>query len=96
MDETDQWRLSPAYDVTYAFDPSNNWMKTHQMSINGKRDRINRIDLIEVAKKMNIKKSKEIIESVLETVANWTSYAKKANVDLDQMKKINKVLRVKL
>jgi len=49
----------------------------------GKRDEINRNDLVELAKKMNIKKSKEIIESVLETVANWTYYAKKAKVDLD-------------
>jgi serine/threonine-protein kinase HipA len=96
MDETGKWSLSPAYDLTYAYDPANIWMKSHQMSVNGKRDDITNADLTQVAKRMNIKKSKEIVDSVLDIVSNWKKYAKKANVDLEQTKKINKVLRLKL
>jgi serine/threonine-protein kinase HipA len=96
MDETGKWGLSPAYDLTYAYDPANIWMKSHQMSVNGKRDDITNIDLTQVAKRMNIKKSKEIVDSVLDIVSNWKKYAKKAKVDLEHTNKINKVLRLKL
>lgn len=35
MDESGSWRLSPAYDMGYAYNPSGFWTATHQMSING-------------------------------------------------------------
>lgn len=96
MDETGKWSLSPAYDLTYAFDPGNLWLKSHQMSINGKLDDITRKDLIEVAKRMNIKKSNLIIDKVLDVVSYWTKYAKRAGVDINQINKIKKVLRLKI
>jgi serine/threonine-protein kinase HipA len=37
MDPQGEWHLSPAYDVTFAYNPGNIWLKQHQMSINGKR-----------------------------------------------------------
>ena len=49
MDENGEWALSPAYDVTYAYDPANKWMKDHQMSINGKRKDIKRSDMVALA-----------------------------------------------
>ncbi|MBL7958980.1 type II toxin-antitoxin system HipA family toxin [bacterium] len=85
MDESGLWRLSPAYDLTYAFDPKNKWMKEHQMSINGKRDGIQRKDLMATAKKMNIKKADEIIAKTIDTILNWNTYAKKADVNRDQI-----------
>lgn len=33
MDKNGVWRLSPAYDVTFAYDSSNMWLKAHQMLI---------------------------------------------------------------
>lgn len=96
MDETGKWGLSPAYDLTYAYDPGNIWLKSHQMSINGKLDDISRKDLTETAKKMNIKKSNEIIESVRDVVSNWKKYAKGAHVEINQINMINRVLRLKL
>ena len=45
----DRWRLAPAYDITYAYDPSSYWIKRHQMSINGKLDGIVRKDLTDTA-----------------------------------------------
>ncbi|MDH5378223.1 MAG: type II toxin-antitoxin system HipA family toxin, partial [Gammaproteobacteria bacterium] len=38
MDESGAWRLSPAYDVTYAHNPGGQWTLLHQMTVNGKRD----------------------------------------------------------
>jgi serine/threonine-protein kinase HipA len=96
MDENGAWKLSPAYDVTYAYDPKNRWMKAHQMSLNGKRDGIKRSDLLEVARSMNVKKSGEIIDRILETVSHWVTYAKKADVHADQIQQIKKTLLLKL
>jgi serine/threonine-protein kinase HipA len=50
MDPQGVWHLSPAYDITFAYDPKNVWLKQHQMSINGKRLDITRADLLAVAK----------------------------------------------
>lgn len=96
MDQTGKWRLAPAYDVTYAYDPANKWMKLHQMSVNGKRDNITRNDLVALAKKMNIKKSKEIIEEVIVTIAKWPSFALEAGVDKRQINAIAKTHKLQL
>ena len=50
------WELAPAYDVCYAFDPSNIWVSRQTLSINGKQKDISRADLMTIAKANNIKK----------------------------------------
>ena len=80
MNKQGTWSLSPAYDVTYAFNPSNKWLARHQMSVNGKRENITPGDLISVGKQMNIKKAREIIGHVQSVVSNWTIYAQKAEI----------------
>jgi serine/threonine-protein kinase HipA len=88
MEEDGKWKLAPAYDVTYAFDPTNRWFKHHQLSINGKRDDIAREDLLILAKEMNIKKPKDIIEKVKHAVSQWKRHAKDADVPKDQFEAI--------
>jgi serine/threonine-protein kinase HipA len=90
MDENGKWALSPAYDVTYAYDPTNKWMEDHQLSINGKRKDIERSDMVTLAKKMNIKKPDEIIEKIISKVMNWSKYADRAKVSAKQVKAIEK------
>jgi serine/threonine-protein kinase HipA len=94
MDENGKWALSPAYDVTYAYDPANKWMKDHQMSINGKRKDIERPDMVALAKKMNIKKPDEIIDKVISKVMNWSKYADRAKVSAKQVKAIEKTFLI--
>jgi serine/threonine-protein kinase HipA len=38
MNRKGEWRLSPAFDVNYAYNPAGPWTGQHQMSLNGKRD----------------------------------------------------------
>ncbi len=90
MDQTGRWQLAPAYDITYAFDPTNKWMKLHQMSINGKRENITRADLLVVAKQMNIKRPIEIIDEIISAVADWPIYAKEVGMDNNQTKLLGK------
>lgn len=80
MDTAGKWKLSPAYDVTYAYNPENKWIARHQMSVNGKREGIDQNDLLNVAKQMNIKKPKEIIMQVKETMINWKYFAQEAQM----------------
>jgi serine/threonine-protein kinase HipA len=96
MEKDKGWKLAPAYDITYAYDPGNKWLRAHQLSINGKREDISRKDLLQVAKTMNVKKPTEIIEHVLDSVNKWPRLAKKAGVLDEQIKEIKKTFLLKI
>lgn len=64
MDRDGRWRLSPAFDVIWSYNSKGEWTNRHQMTINGKSDGIERQDIIEVAKKFNIKKPLDIIADI--------------------------------
>ena len=94
MDRNGVWRLSPAYDVTYAYNPNSRWTAWHQLSINGKRDGILKTDLLAVAKEMNIKSANVIIDQIKDVVANWSVYAKKNMVTESITNAISKTHRL--
>ena len=52
----------------------------HQMSVNGKYDKITRDDLLALATANNIKNPSEIIEEVRETASRWPQIAREADV----------------
>jgi serine/threonine-protein kinase HipA len=96
MDKNGEWSLSPAYDVTYAYNPMAEWTKSHQMTINGKADQIVRSDLTDVASKMNINKPDAIIDGIDDVVADWPRFAGRAGVDqgkIDAIKKTHVLFR---
>ena len=76
-----QWELAPAYDVCYAYRLDSIWVSQHSLSINGKRDGISKDDLLVLAKSMNIKKAKVIIEQINEKVSRWGHYAETVKVN---------------
>jgi serine/threonine-protein kinase HipA len=92
MDKQGVWRLSPAFDVCYAYNPNSYWVNSHSMSINGKRSNITRNDLLTVAKNMNIKKANNIIDQIADVVSNWNNYAKRTSVNTALKKEISKNL----
>jgi serine/threonine-protein kinase HipA len=96
MDQHGEWSLSPAYDVTYAYNPASKWLARHQMSVNGKRDEIGYDDLMIVGKQMNIKKAKEIIEQVQSVVSHWITYAHEAGIPENQALEIGSAHVVKM
>ena len=83
MDGKGAWSLSPAYDVTFAYEPNNFWLSKHQMSINGKLESLEVKDLFECGRTMNINKNKitNIITEVNDAVSNWNIYAEHAHLD---------------
>jgi len=80
MEEDGKWRLSPAYDMGYAYNPEGGWTATHQMSINGKFDDINRNDMLTFATQNNIKDAASIIDEVCEAASHWTEISKECGV----------------
>ena len=83
MNRRGEWRLSPAYDMSWAYNPQGGWTATHQMSINNKWDNITRDDLLSVAHEMNVKRAKLIIDQVVDAVSRWPKLAKE-NSDIPQ------------
>lgn len=98
MNRTGQWSLSPAYDVTYSYDPNGLWTGRHQMSINGKRDEFSREDLLALASLSDIKKrpAQEMLDKIISTVTRWPEFAEKAGVPDLRIDQINNTLRTKI
>ena len=80
MDTDGKWRLSPAYDMGYAYNPQGGWTATHQMSIRGKFDDIKREDLLTFALQNNIKNPDLIIDTICEQASHWREMAKECGV----------------
>ncbi len=80
MGEDGKWRLSPAYDMGYAYNPKGGWTATHQMSMNGKYDDITRDDLLSVAALNNIKDATHIIDEVCDAASQWLRIARECDV----------------
>jgi len=88
MGEDGKWRLSPAYDMGYAYNPNGGWTSTHQMSINGKFEDITRQDLQVFAELNNIKDAASIIDEVSDAVSHWQEIAKECGVPSEMTKTI--------
>ena len=82
------WRLSPAYDMGYAYNPNGGWTSQHQMSIAGKFDDITKNDLLTFAKANNIKDAAEVIEEVMDAVARWPKLAAECDVPSEMINEI--------
>ena len=74
MDTDGVWKLSPAYDMSYAV--GSGFTRQHQMSVNGKRLHITRKDMLTVAAEVGIKSAKanEIIEQTLDVIGRFDEY----------------------
>src|ERR1700677_203189 len=97
MDKTGAWSLSPAFDVTYAYNRTGLWTNRHQMTINGKTDDFTREDFKAVAQVAGLKRgrSEAVLAEVMDKVAEWPRYAKRVGVLGSQRDKITRTLRVK-
>jgi len=98
MNRSGKWRLSPAFDISYAWDPIRKWTSRHQMSVNGKRDDIERKDLIGLAHVAGIKKARanEMLDRVIESILLWPDFAEKAGVTNTRIKEIQAYQTTKL
>ncbi len=82
MNKAGEWRLSPAYDVTFSYNPEGAWTGQHQMSVNGKRDGFALDDLIALGRHARLKtrRAKSVIESVQSALGKWQDCAAGAGI----------------
>jgi serine/threonine-protein kinase HipA len=98
MNRAGQWSLSPAFDVTWSFNPDGDWTATHQMSVNGKRDQFNRADLLAAGRSAQLKRGRAeaIAEDVIAAVRDWPRFATEAGVPEDSWSQIQASHRLTL
>jgi len=98
MDRRGAWRLAPAYDLIYAYNPSGAWTSRHQMTLNGKRDAFETKDILAAATHADLRppKAKDVIREVHAAVADWEKYAAAAGVFPTARREILSHLRLSL
>jgi serine/threonine-protein kinase HipA len=89
-------QLAPAFDVTYAYQPTGTWTNQHQMSLNGKRDDFTIDDFRRCGQVAAMKRGRAetILAEVGDAVSDWPSFAVEANVDGDQATRIQRAHRL--
>lgn len=96
MNKKGEWKISPAYDITYSYSPGGTWTSVHQSSINGKFDNFKKSDLIDFGKNFGIKNAKLIIQEIIESASSWDRIAKEIDIPKTTISTINDNLRLKL
>ena len=96
MDKAGEWSLSPAFDVTYSYNPQGLWTANHQMTMNARRDGFALDDFRACAKSASMKRGRAeaIVGEVSEAVRRWPEYAGIAGVDADWRSHIGSNLRL--
>ena len=96
MDKSGNWSLSPAFDMTYSFNPAGAWTASHQMTMNGKQDDFTMDDFRACAQAASMKRGRAeaIVGEVREVVSRWMTYAGEAGVPGAWQEKIQRTLRL--
>jgi len=86
----DNWELSPAYDITFAFNPLLNFKNPKRaLSINGKRSNIKIKDVLKLAEDFTIKNPEGIIKNVQSHRVELISLFEEYNIPKLVSEKIN-------
>jgi serine/threonine-protein kinase HipA len=96
MNQSGEWSLAPAFDVTYSYNPSGSWTSTHQMTLKGRRDGFTMEDFEACAKSALMKRGRAavIIAEVQAAVRRWPEFAAEAQIDEERRDKIQKTHRL--
>jgi len=98
MNRSGSWKLSPAYDIAYSYNPRGSWTRDHQMSLAGKRNNFSHEDLLTFGSNAGLKEAqaRQVIDDVVESVQQWEKHANKANVVPTDIIRIKKTFRLEL
>jgi serine/threonine-protein kinase HipA len=82
------WNLSPAYDVTHAYNPMGEWTYQHLMSVNQKFKDISKADLLEVASRFSVRRPENVLSDVRSAIDSWSQFARRANLSPSLQKRV--------
>lgn len=91
---TGEWRLAPAYDLTYAAGAG--YTVRHNMTVGDRSDDFTRELLIEVGNKFSIKHPGAVIDEVVGAFAGWGKLATQYGVPIEQVSAVEKKHRLYL
>ena len=96
MNKAGKWSITPAYDLTYSYNPQNRWISQHQMSVNGKSSDITDEDMMETGKKMGLSSvfCRDAIGKTRSVINNWMHYAEKSGLSEERANEVNELLRI--
>lgn len=82
MDPTGAWRLAPAFDIAYSYNPLGDWTSQHQMSLAGLRDNFTFDSLVAGGKSAGVsaRAVKTVIQEVSDAVRQWRAIATEIEV----------------
>ena len=79
--ENEKWEISPAYDISFACDPTNPWINQHQMAINSKFKQITHSDIKALADQVGIGlEVTTALREVSDALSRWSEFAQEAGV----------------
>ncbi|GHU69649.1 toxin HipA [Bacteroidia bacterium] len=90
--QNSKWKLAPAYDLIFSYDPNSYWLRKHNIKVNGKTENIIHKDLLTIAEKVGIKNAEKILKDVLNVVSEFVSYAERYNYSKEKTQIIGEVL----
>lgn len=91
------WHITPAYDFTFSVDTSApGYINRHCLTINNKYADIERADLLQIAKRYNIKGAESIVNKAVDVVSNYAHYAQLANIDEHWTNKISEEINCRI
>lgn len=98
MDKAGSWSLSPAFDLTWAYNPAGSWTSVHQMSLNGRRDGFTREDLMAFADVCDLRaaRARAVLDEVVTAASGWPDCAAMAEVPREQAQEIGRHFRMGL
>ncbi len=97
LDDQNRWQLSPAYDIAFSYKPGSDWVSSHWMKLNGKRDNFSREDFYSLEKLSPIfskRKIDRIIEETTDHVSKWNKLATEHGVPHSLLRLVENNLRL--
>lgn len=88
LKENHSWELTPAFDITHAYNPGGEWTYQHLMSVNGKFKDIGSADLINVGDRFSVPDMPNLLCQVKDAVARWAEFAAEAELPTSEIAKV--------
>ncbi len=88
LKEGSNWELAPAYDVTFAHNPTGKWTNQHLLSVNGKYKDFTITDILTVADRFGVGETQKIVKDVKDAIKAWPDFAKEASIDKNEIQRI--------
>ncbi len=95
MDRSGRWRLAPAFDLVFSYNPHGDWTARHQMTLNGRRDQFSYEDFQALARVAGLKRGldRALFNEVRQSLLDWPRHARQAELPRTSIERIGELLR---